>query len=95
MPPSRPRSGASCAFKRDIAPTAVVIENLLKQKHLVRDLITPLIRHRGMHRQRMLNGLQRAFPAAEEVRIARKEILEIAWLSPKPPIIVDGKGGEQ
>jgi hypothetical protein len=79
------------AIKRELAPTAAVIEKLLRDRDLV--VIEPVIRRRGMSRQRLLNELRRVFPAAS-LRISSKEILEIFWLSPKGPIIVDGKSGE-
>jgi hypothetical protein len=83
------------ALKRELEPTANLIERLLRDDALVKNIITPLVRCRGVHRQRMLSDLKRALPAAE-LRIAHREILEIAWLSPKyRPIIIGGAAGEQ
>jgi hypothetical protein len=78
------------AFKRELIPTAAVVENLLRDQDLV---LEPVIRRRGVHRQRLLDQLRRVLPAAT-LRISNKEILEIFWLSPKGPIIVDAKSGE-
>jgi hypothetical protein len=81
------------SIKREIAPTAVVIENMLRDQDAARTVLGPVIRRPGMHRQRLLKDLRRALPAAT-LRLCDMEILEIFWLSPKAPIIVDGKSGE-
>jgi hypothetical protein len=81
------------AIKRDLIPTAAVIENMLRDQDTARTVLGPMIRRRGMHRQHLLNELRKAMPAAI-LRISSKQILEIFWLSPKGPIIVDGKSGE-
>jgi hypothetical protein len=80
------------AIKSELAPTAAVIEKLLRDQDL--GVIEQAIRRRGVSRQRLLDRLRRIFPAAI-LRISSKEILEIFWLSPKGPIIVDGVGGEE
>jgi hypothetical protein len=80
-------------FKRELAPTAAVIESMLSDQNLARSVLEPVIRRRGMHRIRLLEDLRRALPAAS-LRISNKQILEIFWLSPKPHIIVDAKSGE-
>jgi hypothetical protein len=79
------------AIKQELIPTAAVIEKLLRDQDLA--LIEQAIRRRGVNRQRLLKELRQALPAAT-LRISDKEILEIFWLSPKGPIIVDGKAGE-
>jgi hypothetical protein len=52
------------AFKRDIGLTAATIEAVLKRDDLTQSLIEPLVRRRGMHRQRRLTELRRTFPTA-------------------------------
>jgi hypothetical protein len=47
-----------------------------------------------MARQRLLKDFRRALPAAT-LRLCDGEILELFWLSPKGPIIVDGRAGEE
>src|ERR1700732_3554557 len=76
------------SFKAEIAPTAVVIENMLRDQDLV--VIEQVIRRRGVNRQRLLKELRRALPDAT-LRLCDGEILELFWLSPKGPIIVDGR----
>jgi hypothetical protein len=80
-------------IKRELAPTAVVIENMLRDQNAARRVLEPMTRRRGVHRQRLLKELRRALPAAS-VEISHAEILELFWLSPKGPIIVDAKSGE-
>jgi hypothetical protein len=81
-------------FKGTSAPTAMMVEKMLRDQAQARTMIAPLIRHRGVHRQRLLNDLRKVFPAAS-VNISHKEILDVAWLSPKGPLIIGGKAGEQ
>jgi sarcosine oxidase gamma subunit len=81
------------AIKRELAPTAVVIENMLRDSDGARTVLGQVTRRRGMNRIRLLKELRRALPAAS-LRISQQEILEIFWLSPKPHIIVGGQGGE-
>jgi sarcosine oxidase gamma subunit len=81
------------AIKAELAPTAVVIENMLRDQAAARTVLEPMIRRRGVARQRLLKELRRVLPAAT-LRICDMEILEISWLSPKSHIIVDGKAGE-
>jgi hypothetical protein len=83
------------AFKRDIAVTAGVIEGILKNEKLAQSLVEPIVRKRGIGRQRKLTELRRLLPAAN-VKIAYKSILEISWLSPTAPIIANPQHqGEQ
>ena len=81
------------ALKRQFASTAVVIEHLLKDAALAQGLYTSLTTRRGVARMRKLKDVQNALPAAS-VRIVKKSILEIDWLSPKPTPIVGGVAGE-
>jgi hypothetical protein len=81
-------------LKRELAPTAAVIESMLRDQTLARNVMEPVIRRRGMHRIRLLKELRKALPDAT-LQISQQEILEIFWLSPKPHIIVDGKAGEE
>jgi hypothetical protein len=81
------------AIKAELAPTAVVLENMLRDQDAARTVLEPMIRRRGAARQRLLKELRRVLPAAS-VRLCDTEFLEIAWLSPKSHIIVDGKAGE-
>jgi hypothetical protein len=80
------------AIKRELAPTAAVIEKLLRDQDLV--VIEQVIRRRGVVRQRLLKDFRRALPAAT-LRLCGGGILEFFWLSPKGPIIVDGRAGEE
>jgi hypothetical protein len=80
------------AFKTEIAPTAAMIEKLLRDQDL--GVIEQVIRRRGVTRRRLLKELRKALPAAT-LHLCDGEILEIFWLSPKGPIIVDGKAGEE
>jgi sarcosine oxidase gamma subunit len=80
-------------LKSELAPTAAVIESMLRDQTLARNVLEPVTRRRGMHRQRLLKELRRALPDAT-LRLCDAEILEIFWLSPKPHIIVDGNAGE-
>ena len=81
-------------LKSELAPTAAVIESILRDQTLARNVLEPVIRRRGMHRIRLLKELRRALPDAT-LRLCDGEILELFWLSPKGPIIVDGKAGEE
>jgi hypothetical protein len=76
------------AFKRDLAPTAAIIERVLKNEHLAQPLITKCVRRRGMARQQFLGFLRRTLPNAN-VLIRYKEILEVSWLSPRPPMFAE------
>jgi hypothetical protein len=76
------------AWKRELLPTASIIEGVLKREQLTRSLIEPAIRRRGIARQRKLTELRRLLPGAN-VKITYKEILEISWLSPKQAILAD------
>ena len=76
------------AFKRDIAVTAGIIERVLKNENLTQSLVEPIVRKRGIGRQRKLTDLRRLLPAAN-IKIAHKSILEISWLSPTAPIIAN------
>jgi hypothetical protein len=82
-------------FKRSLAPTAVIVERVLKNEHLARSLIERCIRRRGVPRQKFLGFLRRTLPGAV-IRICHKEILEISWLSPRPPLFAEPQHpGEQ
>jgi len=81
------------ALKRDLAPTAKRIETMLADDCLVRHLLIPLTKRRGMHRQRLLNDFRRALPGAE-IAVSHKNILECCWLSPSSAIIADARRGE-
>jgi hypothetical protein len=62
---------------------------------LTQSLVEPILRKRGIARQRKLAELRRLLPAAN-VKIAYKSILEISWLSPTAPIIANPQHqGEQ
>jgi hypothetical protein len=80
-------------LKSELAPTAVVIENMLRNEDAAHRVLGQVIRRRGVARQRLLKELERALPDAT-LRLCDGEILELFWLSPKPHIIVDGKAGE-
>ena len=69
-----------------------MIEKRLRDSDLF--VIEQVIRRRGVVRQRLLKDFRRALPAAT-LRLCGGEILEIFWLSPKGPIIVDGVAGEE
>jgi hypothetical protein len=76
------------AWKRELLPTAAVIETLLKKEALAQSLIEPCIRKRGVGRQRKLTELRRLLPGAN-VRVSFKDVLEVSWLSPKTAILAD------
>jgi hypothetical protein len=76
------------SFKRDLAPTACIIERVLKDQQLAQPLIEKCIRRRGVARQQFLSYLRKTLPGAN-VRIAHKEILEVSWLSPRPPMFAE------
>jgi hypothetical protein len=83
------------AWKRELLPTAAVIEKILKKEQLARSLIEPAVRRRGIARQRKLGELRRLLPGAN-VKISFKDILEVSWLSPKQAILADPQHrGEQ
>ncbi len=81
------------ALKRELAPTATRIETMLGDDRLIRDLLFPLSKRRGIHRQRLLNDFRRALPGAE-VAISHQSMVEAVWLSPSSAIIADALGGE-
>jgi len=81
------------ALKRELASTATRIETMLGDDRLIRDLLIPLSKRRGMHRQRLLNEFRRALPGAE-VAVSYKDIVECCWLSPSSAIIADPQRGE-
>ena len=82
------------AFKRELAPTAAIIENVLKREQLAQPLIVEAIRRRGVPRQKFVNNLRRMLPGAN-IRICHKEILEISWLSPRPPLFAEPQHPER
>jgi hypothetical protein len=83
------------SLKRELLPTAAIIENVLKKEKLARSIIEPAVRRRGVGRQRRLTELRRMLPGAN-VRISHKDVLEISWLSPKTAILANPQHqGEQ
>ena len=83
------------AFKRELLPTAGIIEAVLKKEKLARSLIEPCVKKRGIARQRKLTELRRLLPGAN-VKLSFKDILEVSWLSPKPAILANPEHhGEQ
>jgi hypothetical protein len=83
------------AWKRELLPTAGIIEGVLKREELAQSLFEPCVRKRGVGRQRKLVDLRKMLPGAN-VKISFKDILEISWLSPKQAILADPQHqGEQ
>jgi hypothetical protein len=78
------------AFKHGLVTTAGTIESILKRDELIRPFIEDVVRRRGAPRQDKLKALRRLLPGAN-VAIARtnRKIVEISWLSPKPPILAN------
>ncbi|HZV03628.1 MAG TPA: hypothetical protein VE999_00930 [Gemmataceae bacterium] len=82
------------ALKYTLAPTAQLIEDRLRNDTLIGDLRL-LMRARGVRRQKMLTALQRCFPAAQLTPSkTQRDVVSLTWVSPKPPIIIGGVGGE-
>ncbi len=78
------------ALKREFEPTASKIRELLADEALLRQLVEQCCNRRGMARQRILANVRRSFPGAQ-IKIAHKDILEISWMAPSPPVIANPK----
>jgi hypothetical protein len=81
-------------IKAQIAPSASVVEHVLRDTPVAQRLFGSLVKRRGIARQRELSRLRQALPDVT-VRLPRKDVVELDWLSPKPPLIVGGEAGEQ
>jgi hypothetical protein len=73
-------------LKKQFEPTAVKVTAALKDEEMLRLLVTQCCQRRGMARQRLLTSIRRTFPGAE-VKVVHKDVLEISWLAPSPPVI--------
>jgi hypothetical protein len=66
------------------------IKAALADEAWLHPLVAQCCCRRGMARQRVLAGVRRSFPGAT-MKIAHKDILEISWLAPSPPVIANPK----
>jgi hypothetical protein len=77
-------------FKREFEPTSAKIKATLQDEALLRSLVEQCCRRRGIARARVLKDIRRTFSGAV-VKIVDGEILEISWIAPSPPVILDPK----
>ena len=78
------------AIKKEIEPTSVKINATLQNEEMLHLLIEQCCRRRGMARQRLLAAVRRSFSGAE-VKVVHKNVLDISWLAPSPPVIASPK----
>ena len=78
------------AIKRTFEPSSQKIKAALGDEEMLNSLVKECCCRRGVARQRLLANIRRTFPGAE-VRIAHRDVLEISWLTPSPPVIADPK----
>ena len=78
------------ALKREIEPTSVKIRAALKDDEALRLIVKQCCCRRGMTRKGLLAIVRRAFPGAE-IKVVHKDVLEISWLAPSPPVIASPK----
>jgi hypothetical protein len=78
------------ALKNQFEPTSVKIRAVLADEAMLRSLVEQCCRRRGMARQRVLADARRALPGAE-IKVVHKDVLEISWLAPSPPVIASPK----
>jgi hypothetical protein len=76
--------------KKQFEPTSSKIRAALLDEASLQSLVIQCCRRRGVARQRILADTRRSFPGAA-IKIAHKNVLEISWITPSPPVIVDPK----
>lgn len=74
------------ALKKEFEPTSMKIKVALNDEEMLSSLVRQCCMRRGVARQRLLADIRRTFPGAE-VKVVHKNILEISWLAPSPPVI--------
>jgi hypothetical protein len=77
-------------LKKQLEPTSSKIKVALGDEAALQSLVTQCCNRRGMARQRILADARRSFPGAR-IKIAHKDILEVSWHAPSPPVIADPK----
>jgi hypothetical protein len=77
-------------LKKQLEPTSSKIKVALGDEAALQSLVTQCCNRRGMARQRIVADTRRNFPGAR-IKIAHKDILEVSWHAPSPPVIADPK----